>query len=198
MELALFYLTLAAEALAALCVIVSIVFPRRRIWPPPGQHSWQGYLMWLLFSVSAAGVATLGIVGWGELAFAGWIRFIVGAPLGFAGNALALWAMVALGIAPSLGGNSTLVCRGPYRFSRNPQYVGFIAALIGWAFLTSSGLTLLASFMGVVPLALVPFAEEPWLLARHGAAYEEYKRTVPRFVCLSGRLQGKHTRRVIR
>jgi protein-S-isoprenylcysteine O-methyltransferase Ste14 len=29
---------------------------------------------------------------------------------------------------------------------------------------------------------LVPFAEEPWLLARYGASYEEYIHSVPRFI----------------
>lgn len=59
-----------------------------------------------------------------------------------------------------------LVRRGPYRFSRNPQYVGFIVGLIGWVFLSSSRLALPASFAGVIPLIVVPFAEEGWLLAR--------------------------------
>ena len=80
-----------------------------------------------------------------------------------------------------------LVRRGPYRFSRNPQYVGFMAALVGWAFVASSGLTLVASLAGTIPLVLVPFAEEPWLATRLGAAYEEYRRTVPRFISLRKR-----------
>jgi protein-S-isoprenylcysteine O-methyltransferase Ste14 len=92
--------------------------------------------------------------------------------------------MVVMGFATSFGDESTLIRRGPYRFSRNPQYVGFISALIGWGFLTSSGLTLVASSVGIIPLILVPFAEEKWLLARYGAVYEEYKRAVPRFVSL--------------
>jgi protein-S-isoprenylcysteine O-methyltransferase Ste14 len=80
------------------------------------------------------------------------------------------------------GDEGVLVRRGPYRFSRNPQYVGFIIGLIGWAFVTSSALTLVVSLVGVVPLVLVPFAEEPWLAAKYGSAYEEYRRAVPRFI----------------
>ncbi len=72
--------------------------------------------------------------------------------------------------------------RGPYGFSRNPQCLGFIIRLIGWVLIASSSLTLIASIVRIVPLVLVPFAEEPWLLARHGGAYGEYKRTMPRFV----------------
>ena len=184
MEIGLFYATLATETLAAVCVVVSIVFPQWRIWPPPRQRAWQKYLMWFLFLASAVGVGVLGIIEWGELALPPWVRFVVGTFLGCAGHGLAGWAMVVMGIATSFGGESTLIRRGPYRFSRNPQYVGFISALIGWGFLTSSGLTLVASSVGIIPLILVPFAEEKWLLARYGAAYEEYKRAVPRFVSL--------------
>ena len=103
-------------------------------------------------------------------------------PLGLAGNALALWAIAALGIAPTSGDESMLVYRGPYRFSRNPQYVGFIAALIGWALLTNSVLALIVSLAGITPLLLVPLAEEPWLRERLGAAYADYQHTVPRFI----------------
>ncbi len=96
-------------------------------------------------------------------------------------------AMIVLGIVPSFGSESALVRRGPYRFSRNPQYVGFIVGLIGWVFLSSSRLAAVASLAGMVPLIAVPFTEEGWLLARHGAAYEEYRRGVPRYVSLKSR-----------
>ena len=140
--------------------------------------------MWLLFLGSAGGVGALGIIEWGELTLPPWIRFVAGTFLAFTGHGLAVWAMVVMGIATSFGGEGTLIRRGPYRFSRNPQYVGFVSALIGWGFLTSSGLTLIASSVGIIPLILVPFAEEKRLVARHGAAYEGYKRAVPRFVGL--------------
>ena len=51
----------------------------------------------------------------------------------------------------------------------------------------SSALTFLAALMGAVPLILAPFAEESWLLRRHGASYEEYRRGVPRFIALRKR-----------
>jgi protein-S-isoprenylcysteine O-methyltransferase Ste14 len=107
---------------------------------------------------------------------------MIGVPFGLAGNALALWAIAALGMAPTSGDESTLVSRGPYRFSRNPQYVGFILALIGWGLITNSVLALIVSLAGIVPFLLVPLAEEPWLRERLGAAYADYQRTVPRFI----------------
>ena len=202
MDSTVFFVTLAAEILSAVAVVVSIRFPQRRIWPPSETHSWPGYLMWGFFLTSAVGAVALGIIDWGSMSLTPWIRWVVGLPLWCGGNVLATWAVAALGMASTFGiegkrsgsfgiegkrsGSSgdggTLVRRGPYRFSRNPQYVGFIIGLIGWAFVASSALTLVVSLVGVVPLVLVPFAEEPWLAARYGAAYEEYRRAVPRFI----------------
>ena len=143
--------------------------------------------MWLFFIVSAMGVVVLGILDWGDIALVQWVRLAVGVPLWLAGNGLALWAIVALGFAPTLGSEGPFVRRGPYLFSRNPQYVGFIAALIGWAILACSAWTLLAALVGALALVLAPFAEEAWLLREHGAAYEEYRRAVPRFISLRKR-----------
>jgi protein-S-isoprenylcysteine O-methyltransferase Ste14 len=140
--------------------------------------------MWLLFLASAAGVMALGLADWWSLALSPWLRFGLGLPLWAAGHGLALWAMITLGLATSFGGQGALVRRGPYRFSRNPQYLGFILALLGWPLLAASALTLLASLVGIVPLLLVPLAEEPWLAARHGPAYRAYTRAVPRFLPL--------------
>jgi len=136
------------------------------------------------------GVVVLGILDWGDLALAQWVRLAVGVPLGLAGNGLALWAIAVLGFARTFGSEGPFVRRGPYIFSRNPQYVGFIAALVGWAILAGSAWTLLATLVGAMALILAPFAEEPWLLKMHGAAYEEYRRAVPRFISLRKRSKG--------
>jgi protein-S-isoprenylcysteine O-methyltransferase Ste14 len=177
--------TLGAEVLSAAAVGASIVFPRWRVWPPT-QSSRTGYLMWLLFSISAAGTVALGIIDWGSLDLPLWTRWAIGVPMWSGGMVLASWAIVALGMALTSGGENGLIQGGPYRFSRNPQYLGFVMGLIGWALLTSSRLTLTGLPMGVIPLVLVPFAEEPWLVERYGAAYEEYRQAVPRFIFQRG------------
>jgi protein-S-isoprenylcysteine O-methyltransferase Ste14 len=140
--------------------------------------------MWLLFVVAVAGAIALGILDWGSLGLHWWVRWALGAPLSIGGNALSLWAIVTLGLASTLGHESELIRQGPYRFSRNPQYLGCIVALLGWAIAASSRLTLLAALVGAVPLLLVPFAEEPWLAEHYGPAYEAYRREVPRFISL--------------
>lgn len=138
--------------------------------------------MLTLFIVSGAGVIFLGVLDWGGFIIPSWVRAAIGLPFGLIGNALAIWATATLGIAPTSGDEGKLVYSGLYRFSRNPQYVGFILALVGWALMTNSALVLIVALAGIIPLLLVPFAEEPWLLQKHGLAYAEYKRTVPRFI----------------
>lgn len=187
MVLAFLSVTLAAEMLAAASVIFSVAFPDRRIWPPPRQPSWQSYFMWFCFILSSGGIVALGILDWSNPGLARWIRLTVGIPLWLAGNGLGLWAIAALGLAPTFGSEGTLVRRGPYHFSRNPQYVGYIAALIGWAVLASSALTSLVALVGAIALILAPLAEEPCLLRKYGSAYEEYRRAVPRFMSLRKR-----------
>ncbi len=184
MNIAIFTLTLAAEMLTTVVVAISIALPQQRIWPPPQKHSWEQPLMLILFFISGGGVILLGILDWDSFNLPVGVRVGAGVPLGIAGNGLALWAVAALGVASTAGEAGALTRHGPYRFSRNPQYVGFMLSLAGWALITNSALTLIVSLAGIVPLVLVPFAEEPWLLEKYGATYAEYRRAVPRFISL--------------
>jgi protein-S-isoprenylcysteine O-methyltransferase Ste14 len=181
MKILIYFITLSAEALTTLALIFSLAFPKHRIWPPGWHPVWGGSAMSVLFVISAGGVFSLGILDWGSFCLPTWLRVFPGGPLWLAGNALALWAIATLGIASTLGGKTTFIHQGPYRFSRNPQYLGFILALAGWALLTDSVMVLIVSLIGFIPLVMVPFTEEPWLLERVGTAYIEYRRTVPRF-----------------
>jgi protein-S-isoprenylcysteine O-methyltransferase Ste14 len=143
--------------------------------------------MWFLFDISTIGIVVVGILDWGSLALPPWMQIVLGVPLSLGGIGFSLWSITILGPSSTYGNEGPLILRGPYRISRNPQYLGFIVALIGWSIVTSSGATILAVLVWIIPLVLVPFAEEPWLLQRHGSEYEEYLRKVPRFVSLKKR-----------
>jgi protein-S-isoprenylcysteine O-methyltransferase Ste14 len=76
-----------------------------------------------------------------------------------------------------------LVAAGPYRFSRNPMYVGVTLILSGWAVLFWS-LTLMV-YSALVLLAFhirVIVGEEPWLKRTFGADWESYRARVPRWL----------------
>jgi protein-S-isoprenylcysteine O-methyltransferase Ste14 len=78
---------------------------------------------------------------------------------------------------------STLVTSDLFRLSRNPMYVGFAAALVGWAVCLAAPWSLLG------PVAFVLFIdrfqilpEERVMRAKFGRAYDEYRAKVRRWV----------------
>jgi protein-S-isoprenylcysteine O-methyltransferase Ste14 len=76
-----------------------------------------------------------------------------------------------------------LVVRGLYRYSRNPMYVGVLCIVAGWAAgFRSTSLAIYALCLAVAFQIRVIAAEEPFLARTHGAAWDEYKARVPRWV----------------
>jgi protein-S-isoprenylcysteine O-methyltransferase Ste14 len=76
-----------------------------------------------------------------------------------------------------------LVTVGLYRYSRNPMYLAVALMLAGWSLCFWS--RALAMYMVLVIVAFhlrVLCGEEPWLARTHGAAWEEYKARVPRWL----------------
>jgi protein-S-isoprenylcysteine O-methyltransferase Ste14 len=74
-----------------------------------------------------------------------------------------------------------LVVRGPYRFVRNPMISGVVFVLVGEAMmLVSRPHAVWAIIFLAINLVYIPLLEEPFLLRRFGAAYQEYCRHVPR------------------
>jgi protein-S-isoprenylcysteine O-methyltransferase Ste14 len=76
-----------------------------------------------------------------------------------------------------------LVTSGPYRFSRNPMYLGVITILLGWWLLWDSR-TLLIYALGVACAVnlRVRLAEEPWAARDFGPEWEAYRARVPRWL----------------
>jgi protein-S-isoprenylcysteine O-methyltransferase Ste14 len=112
---------------------------------------------------------------------------IAGMTIGVAGAALALWcvgtfAFIGRGTPAPFDPPRRLVVRGPYRFVRNPMYIGAWLALCGAAvfyqsvaLLGFSGLFLAATHLFVVGY------EEPTLRRIFGEAYEDYTSHVRRW-----------------
>lgn len=78
---------------------------------------------------------------------------------------------------------SHVVVSGPYRWSRNPMYVGFTAFYLGAAFVTNLGwpLLLLPVVLWVLFRAVIA-REERYMRATFGEAYDSYCRRVPRWL----------------
>ena len=109
------------------------------------------------------------------------LAFLVGGP------ALGVWAVLQFRKARTTvePGNtpSALVRTGPYRYTRNPMYLGLATLLVGWAVLSNNALCLAAPavFLVIVSLVFVPW-EEREIERVFGADYVEMKRAVPRWL----------------
>ena len=79
-----------------------------------------------------------------------------------------------------------LVTSGPYRYSRNPMYVGVLTILVGWALSLDISAyrapIMYALFMAVVFHLRVVLFEERWAAEKFGAEWREYSDTVPRWL----------------
>jgi protein-S-isoprenylcysteine O-methyltransferase Ste14 len=178
----IFWIVAGSGIVAIAGVLLSWGRPAARIWPPPRGGSWQTLASWLFIEVTMVGPLVLGILDWNAWAVPSWMRAIAGlvlVPLGFG---VGFAAMRQLTLAASFGLQGRLLTDGLYRFSRNPQCVGFIAGYLGFALLCNSLLTLVTTVLLSVELGLSPFAEEPWLCERFGQAYRDYAEGVPRFL----------------
>ena len=86
-------------------------------------------------------------------------------------------------IQPMSPSNRVLVVTGPFRFTRNPMYLGLLVLLIGIAFLIGSWPMLLAplAFFILVNAVSIPFEEEK-MARQFGDAYAAYKARVRRWL----------------
>jgi len=75
------------------------------------------------------------------------------------------------------------VAVGPYRYVRNPMYIGGLMILVGLGFyLGSVAILLLALLLSFLVHFFVLFYEEPTLRRQFGRSYEEYLRSVRRWI----------------
>lgn len=78
---------------------------------------------------------------------------------------------------------TALVTAGPYRFTRNPIYVGFVLVYFGLSIVLTSMWVLLLLFPVLVILHRgVVKREEAYLERQFGDAYRAYKARVPRWL----------------
>jgi protein-S-isoprenylcysteine O-methyltransferase Ste14 len=174
-------ITLVSQATLFVFTTVSFVVPAHRVWPPPSPNGWQFYATWFLSWVSLSGVFLLALFAGNSLGLPAWLRVGLGIPLLCLGVALIAWAFRELSVSTTLGLPGAFVRSGPYRFSRNPQYLGTCIYLAALAVLSGSHLTAVGSLAVALWFLATPFVEEPWLSERYGAEYEAYCRSVPRF-----------------
>jgi protein-S-isoprenylcysteine O-methyltransferase Ste14 len=184
--LTIFLSTIALELLYVVLFILTIKIPGFRFWPPPSPRSWQFFLAWFIVGIVGAFGVFVGLLNFNSAFLPSfWIRFPIALVFFACGSLIGGWALSTFNFRTTLGLTDKLITRGPYRYSRNPQYIGDSLNILGFMIITNSWMVWVIGVFGIGLNILAPFTEEPWLEERFGAEYLEYKRRVPRFIRIS-------------
>jgi protein-S-isoprenylcysteine O-methyltransferase Ste14 len=112
----------------------------------------------------------------------------IGLGLTLAGASLTLWCIFTFifagkGTPAPFDPPRRLVVRGPYRWVRNPMYLGGVLAIAGASlYFRSAALAAYAAAFLVLAAIFVRFYEEPALERTFGEEYRRYRRDVRRWI----------------
>ena len=139
--------------------------------------------VWGLYGLHLALIVTSALLEIWPLATSTAIRWILGLPLVAGGLTMALLAVARFRSFDLMSGRSTdrLVSGGIYRWSRNPQNVGWALAMLGVAWIGGSALGLVQTAIFWALFAGYISIEESFLAGKHGDSYRIYAEHVPRY-----------------
>ena len=140
------------------------------------------YAMWAFHHVP---VALASLAGVWPLPLSSWVAPVAAAAALASGIAAMLLGLARLGSYARSTGQDTsqLITAGIYRWSRNPQVVGWFMLLLGISIAGRSGLAFLLT--GVFALVLHAYTvrlEEPYLDRVYGEQFRRYKAATPRYL----------------
>jgi protein-S-isoprenylcysteine O-methyltransferase Ste14 len=116
--------------------------------------------------------------------------YALGLVLVLGGYALRVWASSYLTSRVVHRGDTTateLRVSGPYRFTRNPLYLGNIMQALGVGLLTPWPVFATVAVIMIAYNVVLIAVEEPFLAREQGAPYERYLREVPRLIPIPGK-----------
>lgn len=169
-------------------IILVTLTTDKQLWPP-GEKTVAYYLHWSLVSIFNVSLLIVTYLDWNSWVLPRPSTLIGGIVLVVIGTAIFLRSASAMKSAETMGVTGNLYTEGPYAYSRNPQYVGMIIGLVGFALLVNSVWVTMLVAVHIGWVLLLPYAEEPHLQEEFGDEYERYRTRVPRFI-------GGHTVRI--
>jgi protein-S-isoprenylcysteine O-methyltransferase Ste14 len=155
---------------------------KRALWP---------VLNTIFFTIAVPGTVAVLVPGWllggfssppnRLLTWLGLIVFAVGAAIYF--RCAWEFAVRGLGTPAPIAPTRFLVTTALHRYVRNPMYLGVALAIVGEAVIYRSfHLVEYAAVMLLTAHTFVVYYEEPTLHGQFGESYDEYRRTVPRWI----------------
>ena len=154
----------------------------------------------ILFTIFVPGTVAMLIPRWlmgGYVRPPNDLRMWVGGLLVLCGSAIyfrCAWefAVRGVGTPAPIAPTQFLVTTALHRYVRNPMYIGVALAILGQAVIFRSlHVAEYAAVMLLIAHVFVVLYEEPTLSRHFGESYEEYRRTVPRWL---PRLRGRQAK----
>jgi protein-S-isoprenylcysteine O-methyltransferase Ste14 len=111
------------------------------------------------------------------------------------GGGLIIAAQVAMGTSWRIGldrERTGLVTTGLFALSRNPTFLGMMAAVLGTFLVAPTVVTGMVLAAAWIAFSIQICMEEEHLHCMHGPAYEAYRAVVPRWIGLSGGRTEEH------
>ena len=109
-------------------------------------------------------------------------------PLWLIGTLIIIWCSIDIirrgcGTPAHFDPPKILIVDGLYRYVRNPIYVGALLVQLGYILWSTSGIMMIYFLFFVFAFhILIVLIEEPILRNTFGAAYDEYVKSVPRWI----------------
>jgi protein-S-isoprenylcysteine O-methyltransferase Ste14 len=117
----------------------------------------------------------------GLLRFLGWLAILAGVLMG--ARCASDFVRTGKGTPAPFDPPRKLVAKGLYRWTRNPMYIGILLVLAGEGlFFESATLFVYAAMLLLAFHLFVVYYEEPTLQRKFGVDYEDYCRSVPRWI----------------
>ena len=183
MSMILFAIALVFELIYVLLFALTIRGRGFRFWPPPSHRSWQFFVSWLLALVVVVNFFFLGLLDFDSFWLPGvWVRLPAALTLFTIASMIGISIYAVFPLRATIGLGNRLITTGPYRYTRNPQYLCDSLSILGYMIFTNSWMVWVIGALAVLLNILAPFTEEPWLEERFGEAYRQYKTRVPRFI----------------
>src|SRR6202030_2569916 len=145
----------------------------------------------ILFTIVVPGSVLVLIPSWivdgfsrpaeGPLTWLGIVMILLGVAIYF--RCAWEFAVRGLGTPAPIAPTKFLVTTALHRYVRNPMYIGVFGVILGEAALFRAVVLLkYAAFCFAAVYLFVIFYEEPTLRRQFGESYEEYRRSVPRWI----------------
>ncbi|MDO5096663.1 MAG: isoprenylcysteine carboxylmethyltransferase family protein [Peptostreptococcaceae bacterium] len=106
------------------------------------------------------------------------LQFYLGLALFIVGILLCAISVVCFAFPNDEGLN----VNGIYKFSRNPMYVAYFVCFLGMSLLTRSLIMLVIVLIFQISAHRIIVSEERWCLEKFGKSYEDYIKTVRRYI----------------